>query len=391
MNLAKALAIARANLTRMGRDRLGLFFVVLLPIILVLVLGLQFGTSFSPKIGVHAVEPGKLGEELLTGFGEIEPEAWVVVRYPDEAALRDAVERGAVDAGLALPDRYDEQLRAGRAVEVAYLAQAGKVAIGIEETVRGLVDEQAARVRAARFAAGEVGGTVNTQLAAVAEIEPTLPKLAVSTETAGKETFPRELLGFALGAQSQLILFVFLTSLTGATQLILTRTLGVSRRMLSTPTSTGTILLGEALGRFGVAMLQALIIVIVSALAFGVAWGDPLGAAVVVIAFSLVGAGAAMLIGSVATNPEQASALGVVGGLVLGAVGGCMVPPEVFPPIMQTITRFTPHAWALDALRTLAVDHANLIGVLPQVGVLSAIAVVLLGLATWRLRAALAG
>ncbi|MDH4333718.1 MAG: ABC transporter permease [Chloroflexota bacterium] len=387
----KALAIAGANLTRMGRDRLGLFFVVLLPIILVLYLGLQYGSSFSPKIGVHAEVPGVLGDQLIAGFGEIEPEAWGVVRFADEAALRDAVERGAVDAGLALPDRYDERVRAGETVEVEFLSPAGKVGIGIQETVRGIVAEQAARVRAARFAAAETGGSVGDQLAAVAEIEPTLPDLSVSTETAGSEIFPRELLGFALGAQSQLILFVFITSLTGATQLILTRTLGVSRRMLSTPTSSATILLGEALGRFGVAMIQALIIVIASALAFGVAWGDPLGTAAVVIAFSLVGAGAAMLIGAVASNPEQAGAIGLVGGLGFAAVGGCMVPPEVFPPIMQTISHFTPHAWAIDALRALAVHDANLFGVLPQVGVLAAFAAVLLGLATWRLRAALAG
>ena len=190
MNLVKALAIARANLTRMGRDRLGLFFVVLLPIILVLVLGLQFGSSFSPKMGVHAAEPGALGDELISAFGQIQPEAWVVVRYPTEAALRDAVERGAVDAGLALPDRYNERLRAGETVGVAYLAQAGNVGIGIQETVRGLVAEQAARVRAARFAAAELGGAVDDQLVAVAEIEPTLPDLAVSTETAGKRDLP---------------------------------------------------------------------------------------------------------------------------------------------------------------------------------------------------------
>lgn len=387
----KALAIAGANLTRMGRDRLGLFFVVLLPIILVLVLGLQFGSSFSPKVGVHAVEPGALGEALISGFGDLEREAWQVVRYDDEAAMRDAVERGAVDAGLTLPARYDQRLRAGETVEAAYLAQSGNVGIGIEATVRALVAHQAAMVRAARFAVAEVGGTVGEQLAAAQVLAPTLPALAVATETAGHETFPRALLGFPLGAQSQLILFIFLTSLTGATQLILTRTLGVSRRMLSTPTSTATIVLGETLGRFGVAMLQALIIVIASALAFGVAWGDPIGAAAVVIAFALVGTGAAMLVGSIASNPEQASALGVVGGLTIGAVGGCMVPPEIFPPIMQTISRFTPHAWALDGLRALAVRDATLLGVLPQVGVLAAFAAVLLGLAVWRLRAAISG
>jgi ABC-2 type transport system permease protein len=265
------------------------------------------------------------------------------------------------------------------------------VAVALETAIGAEVARQAAAVSAARLAADEVGGSVDQQLATVVEVQSTLPELEVATQTAGSETFPRSLLGFALGAQSQLVLFVFLTSLTGATQLILTRTLGVSRRMLSTPTSAATIVAGEALGRFGVAMIQALIIVIASAVAFGVAWGDPLGAAAIVVAFSLVGAGAAMLVGAVASNAEQASALGVVGGLVLGAMGGAMVPPEIFPETMRTISRATPHAWALDGLRALAVDGATLAGVLPQVGVLLAFAAVLLGLAAWRLRASLAG
>jgi ABC-2 type transport system permease protein len=58
---------------------------------------------------------------------------------------------------------------------------------------------------------------------------------------------------------------------------------------------------------------------------------------------------------------------------------------------MRTISRVTPHAWALDGLRALAVDGASLVGVLPQVGVLLGFAAVLLGLAVWRLRVALAG
>jgi ABC-2 type transport system permease protein len=385
----KVLAIAWANLVRLQRDRLGLFFIVLLPIILVLVLGLQFGSSFRPRIAVHAIEPGELGEELIGGFGAMRTEAWDVVRLDTEAAVREAVERGSVDAGLVLPDGYDARLRAGEAAQVAYVGPQGTVAVALETAVGAEVARQAARITAARLAADEVGGTVSDQLAVVDEVEAGLPELSVVTQTAGRETFPRSLLGFALGAQSQLVLFVFLTSLTGATQLILTRTLGVSRRMLSTPTSAATIVAGEALGRFAVAMLQALIIVAASAVAFGVAWGDPLGAAAVVVAFSLVGAGAAMLVGAVASNAEQASALGVVAGLVLGAVGGCMVPPEVFPEAMRTISRATPHAWALDGLRALAVHDATLVGVLPQVGVLLAFAAVLLGLAIWRLGAAL--
>jgi ABC-type uncharacterized transport system permease subunit len=186
----------------------------------------------------------------------------------------------------------------------------------------------------------------------------------------------------------QLILFVFLTSLTGAAQLILSRQLGVSRRMLATPTSVGTILLGEALGRFAVALFQAVFIVAATALIFGVAWGDPLGATVLVLVFTLVAAGVAMLIGAIANNAEQAGSLGVFAGLGIAAIGGSMVPPEIFPEPMATISWFTPHRWALDGFRELIVG-GGVLDILPQLGVLLGLAAVVLALATWRLRAAL--
>jgi ABC-2 type transport system permease protein len=158
--------------------------------------------------------------------------------------------------------------------------------------------------------------------------------------------------------------------------------------MVSTPTTMPTILVGEALGRFSVALFQAIFIVGATALLFGVTWGDPLGATLVVVAFSLVAAGVAMLIGAVATNAEQASSIGVFAGLGVAAIGGAMVPPEIFPEPMATISWLTPHRWALDAFRDL-IGGAGVADILPQLGVLFAMAVVLLGLATWRLRAAL--
>ena len=86
----------------------------------------------------------------------------------------------------------------------------------------------------------------------------------------GEATFPIGDNAFALGAQSQTVLFMFLTSLTAATQLILTRQLGVSRRMLATPTPVRSILVGELIGRFAIALVQGLFIVLVSSFVFGV-------------------------------------------------------------------------------------------------------------------------
>jgi ABC-2 type transport system permease protein len=273
-------------------------------------------------------------------------------------------------------------------VTVEYVAASSNEAIGRRRIVEAMVAEQSSVVRAARFAASQAGGDAESFLGQAAALQESLPAMEVEVVTVGESAFPEELRGFALGAQGQLVLFAFLTSLTGAAQLILSRQLGVSRRMLATPTSIGTILLGEALGRFAVALFQAVFIVAATALIFGVVWGDPLGATVLVLTFSLVAAGVAMLIGAVANNAEQASSISVFAGLGIAAVGGAMVPPEIFPEPMATISWFTPHRWALDGFRELIVG-GDLVAILPQVGALLGLAVVVLALATWRLRAAL--
>ena len=206
---------------------------------------------------------------------------------------------------------------------------------------------------------------------------------------AGEALFPEDLGRFDLGATSQLLLFVFLTSLTGAVALIETRQLGLARRMLSTPTPVGTILMGEALGRTAVALAQGLIIMVGSALIFGVNWGNPLGAGLVLLLFALVGAGAGMLAGSVFNTEQQAIPVALLAGLGMAAIGGSMVPLEIFPDTMRTIAHFTPHAWGNDAFAELVRRNGGAGDILPELGILAAYAAVLFSLATWRLRKAI--
>jgi ABC-2 type transport system permease protein len=160
--------------------------------------------------------------------------------------------------------------------------------------------------------------------------------------------------------------------------------------MLATPTSPATVITGEALGRVLVACVQALVIILGSALLFGVGWGQPAGVAAVVILYACVGAGAGTLVGTLFRNESQAAGISLLLGLGLGALGGCMVPLEVFPPTMKRIAHFTPQAWGNDAFNKLVGHGASITGILPQLGVLALFAAVLLSLAAWRLRRVLA-
>lgn len=70
-------------------------------------------------------------------------------------------------------------------------------------------------------------------------------------------------------------------------------------RSLAAQVSARTLVLGETIAYLLLALLQALLIVAVGALAFGVAWGDPIAAAVLVAVWALVGTGAGVLAGAV--------------------------------------------------------------------------------------------
>jgi ABC-2 type transport system permease protein len=183
-----------------------------------------------------------------------------------------------------------------------------------------------------------------------------------------------------------LVLFMFLTGLTGSAALIQSRQLGVTRRMVGSPTSVGTIIMGEALGRFGVVLIQGAYIVAATILLFRVDWGSPLGVAAVLIVFSAVGAGAAMLFGTLFRNDQQAGGVGVVAGIGLAALGGSMLPLEFFPPAMEVVSRFVPHSWANEALADLTRRGAGLVDILPNLGAMAGFALLFLALAAWRMR-----
>lgn len=386
----KVLAIALANMKRLFRDRLGLFFIFVLPIVLIIVLGAAFGGGVTPKLGVVGGAGGRLAEELRSGLDDLRDVE--VVDYSDRASVLDAVEHGVAEGGLFIPGDYDETVLGGDDAEVAFVARPGSfLAFSLRTAIGAEIDEQSARIRAARFATEELGGGLEQNLERAESVATGVPDVSVSTDFAQEDAAEVENSQFAFPAAQELLLFMFVTSLSAAAQLIQTRQLGVSRRMISTPTSVRTVILGEALGRFGIAMLQGLFIVVFSALLFGIDWGDPFATGLVVILFALVGAGAAMLVGATFRNDEQANSVGLLLGLGLAALGGCMVPLEVFPSTMETVAHITPHAWAVEGMTDIVLDGAGVGDIALQLGVLLVYAVVLLGVATWSLRRRIVG
>lgn len=392
----KIWALIKVELTRLLRDRSNLFFVFLFPLLLIIFIGAQFGSDFSTRLGAVAETDDPAAAEVVDALDALEGVS--VVPYDTADELGQDVDRSLVAAGVVLPDGYGEALRDVEQVEVEFIGRPDATSASLQALVTSVLAEQAQAGSAAillstgRTAVGAEAPPLPELREAALAVEEQAAEIEVTATTLGTDELAEEFAGlgqFDLGASSQLFLFTFLTSLAGAGALIQTRQYGVATRMLSTPTSVSTILLGTAGGRLAIALFQAGYIVLVSTLAFGVNWGDPLGATAVIVLFSIVAAAAAMVVGSVFSNDSQASGAGVGIGLGAAALGGSMVPIELYPDTVARVALITPHAWANEAMAELVRRDGTIVDILPELGVLAAFAAGLLALGSWSLRRAL--
>lgn len=382
----KAWAITTTNIKRLVRDPSTIFFVFIFPMLLILVLGASFGGGFTPKVGVLVEGNGAYAQAFADQVGA--NEEFESVDYSDSAALLEDVERGIVQLGVIVPADYDAALTSGSTAAVEYLGRIDQSSVQYRASIEAVASDQSAIFRAARVVESEGLADFGSAVAAAQLVASGPGGTDVVVSTAGEALFG-DIGQFDLGAPSNLVLFVFLTSLAGSAALIQTRRLGVSRRMVSTPTSIGQILVGETGGRFAIAMIQGLFIMVGAAIAFDVKWGNLLGASVLLILIALIGAGAGMLMGALFDNDEQAGSMGVFIGLGFAALGGAMFPLEIFPDTMVKVAHVTPHAWAIDGFAELIRHGGTLATIATEVAVLSGFAVAMMALGTWRLRAKL--
>ena len=380
----KVVTIAATDLRRLLRWRADIFFLFVLPMLLILLLGAAFGASEKARIGILGGNEGRLARQFVAALGA--RPSTELHRYTSADALQQAVARGRVDAGLELPAGYDARLQQGRGVTIGYFARPNSVAQQLRATVQSVAAEQSRTLAAAQIIQRDLKASFASALARAQATAATTPRVLVQLSAPDGSAYATTAGRFDNGASTQVLLFIFLNSLSGAAFLIETRRLGIARRILSTPTSTGILVAGQLLGRLAVALLQALIIVLGSLLFFGVDWGEPLGTAAVLVSFCLVGTGAAALLGSLFASEQQAGPVALLLGLGLAALGGSMAPLEVFPNTARTIAHITPHAWANEAFSKLLKHGGDLVTVLPQVGVLLAFAAVAITAAVWRLR-----
>jgi ABC-type Na+ efflux pump permease subunit len=177
--------------------------------------------------------------------------------------------------------------------------------------------------------------------------------LQVDIKVAGKRRDPPS--GYQQSVPGVLVMFVLVVMLTsGGISIVVERRLGILRRLGASPMTRGSIVAAKWGSRFGLAVVQTAVGAALGTLLYGVEWGQaPWAAAALLAAYTALCGSLGLLLGSLARSEGQGSAIGVIAGNLLAALGGCWWPAEISPLWMQKLSLFLPTGLAMDGLHRL--------------------------------------
>lgn len=191
----------------------------------------------------------------------------------------------------------------------------------------------------------------------------------------------------ANSSAGQLITWVFIPLFGISALFAYERRQGTLRRLLITPSSKATFLLGTISGQVVMALIQMSLLVSFGILVMKLNWGrEPLALFVILFTSALSAAAFGTTMGTFIKTEGQANGLSIMFGMVFALMGGCWYPMELFPAAIQNIVKILPTTWAMQGMLDLVLRGGGLQDVLPKAGVLLGFAVIFFSVGVWRFR-----
>jgi len=191
----------------------------------------------------------------------------------------------------------------------------------------------------------------------------------------------------ANSSAGQLITWVFIP-LIGLSELFAyERQKGTLRRILTTPTRKATYIFGTIFGQVVIALAQMALLVSFGILVMKLNWAQNIPALIVMlVAGALAAAALGTMLGTFVKSAAQAQGLSIMLGMVMALMGGCWYPLELFPQAVRTVVKILPTTWAMQGLLDIVSRGQDLMGILPEAGVLFGFAALFFGIGIWRFK-----
>ena len=321
--------------------------------------------------------------------------------YPDVKSLEEAEEEfeaRRTDAMLVIPVGLDLESIQNGSAELEFRQQPNNMDATIaKRAVQTAIRKVSSSISAANLALEEARtqGTFESSedekayFDAALELAQTLQEDAPERVTVIEGTTPDnvEYDPRANSSAGQLVTWVFIPLFGISAMFAYERQQGTLRRLLTTPTTKATFLLGTISGQVLMALIQMSLLILFGMFALDLKWGQNLPALFIVMTSAALAAGAiGTTMGTFIKTEGQASGLSIMAGMVMALLGGCWYPLELFPAVVQNIVKILPTTWAMQGLLDLVLRGGGLTDILLESGVLLGFATVFFAIGVARFR-----
>jgi ABC-2 type transport system permease protein len=378
-------AFIRKELLALRRDPHALAVLFLMPTAFILVMSLALRDSFrldaASTLRVLVVD-----EDRTADSARLLQLARATTNAPSAAAAAAVLRERDADVVALVEKGFARALGARQAPPVTLLAEPG-TPIALLERERGRWERALGTLRA------EVAlRSLSTMAPQLAEIDLS-SQVGTQSAIALRSTSKIELTSVQQSVPAWLVFAMFFVALPVSTLVIGERQQGTLDRLRSLGVPPAMLVLGKLVPFYLVHMLQAAAMLAVGRFVVPLIGGDALSLAVnplalvsVATATSMAALGLALFVATFASTAEQATIAAGGANIILGALGGIMVPKQVMPAAMQPITQFSPMGWGLDAFVDVFARRASVLEVAPACGALVLFGAVALALGIRRLR-----
>ncbi|WP_329282206.1 ABC transporter permease [Streptomyces sp. NBC_01451] len=340
------LAIALKDLRQRLRDRSAWVIVFLAPVLISGLMAMAFSNNseFHADIGVVDLDRGAAATGLIQVFKSPELSETVrVYTYDDEAAARRAVDAGRAHAAIVVPEGFTKAVAGGGASPVTVL---DSVDFGMQaQLARAVTESYVAQVNADRLsvATAVAAGASHEEIPRLAA-EAALLRLPEQVRAQGLADDPLKVISYF--GPSMGMFFVLFCVGFGARGYFTEQQRGTLDRISAAPVGRGALLLGKSLSTFVYSLAGLGTVTVVSWLAFGARWADPVGVAVLSVGMAVAVVCLTALVIALARTERQAEGLASIVVFALVLLGGNFVFASG-TSLMRRLALFTPNGWAL--------------------------------------------
>ncbi len=396
-----------------------LIFLLAMPLIFTVIIGLGIssfdasvdipldvvdhdGSALSARLidTLRAVNEGTLMICVLSDAPADQPEGCGLSKETDlspDALVQKRIENDDVYAAVIIPAGFEDDILAGKDVNIAYRANAGYDAPAIiRQSVNAAVSRASGSVVTARLslAAAQAANAIDAAdteaffnaVYRSAETAWETPPVVLKVEAVGKEE-GNDFDGFSQSAPGMACMFVMMNVLSIAESIVRARQDGTFARLVVMPVPRWAVMGGKLIAYFIVGFAEYFLIIFVGLL-LGVDYGSDFVAIFtlgLVYTFTVTAMGLALA--ATVRTLAQASALGTLLGIILAPLGGAWWPMDLSPHFMDVIGHIvSPVAWAMDAFNAMLFKGKDLVGILPYLAVLMLYAIGFFAIGLWRFR-----